>query len=42
MVKYLNNINKHVKLTLETQIGNKFNFLDLTEIVINNTFELSM
>lgn len=42
MVNSLNKINKHIQFTLETQINNKINFLDLTITIINNKFNFNI
>ena len=42
LVKYLNKINKNIQFTLEIQINNKLNFLDLTVSIINNKFDFSI
>jgi len=42
MVKNLNKIDKHIQFTLEIQLNNKINFLDLTVSLINNKFEFNI
>lgn len=39
MVNCLNNIKRHIKLTFETHMNNKLNFLDFTVTLIDNTFD---
>ena len=41
-VNYLNKINKHIQFTLEIQINNKLNFLDLTVSIIKNKFDFNI
>jgi hypothetical protein len=42
MVNNLNKINKNIQFTLETQIDNKINFLDLTINISNNKFNFNI
>src|ERR1700678_1894108 len=42
MVNNLNRVNKNIQFTLETQIDNKINFLDLTIHISNNKFNFNI
>jgi len=42
MVNNLNKVNKNIQFTLETQIDNKINFLDLTIHISNNKFNFNI
>src|ERR1700678_399265 len=42
MVNNLNRVNKNIQFTLETQIDNKINFLDLTTHISNNKFNFNI
>lgn len=42
MVQSLNNIIKHIQLTLETQINNDLNFFGLIVTVINKEFDFTI
>ena len=39
MKKYMNGINKNIQFTLETEVNNKLNFLDLTITKIDKKFQ---